>query len=297
MTTADSVKRKRKFSTGILYLLPALILFTVFLFYPMFRTLYLSFFLTNPKGDPVLFNGFQNYIELFHSKEFLLSLKSSFLFVLCTVIPTIIIALFLAVIANEKLKGSQFFRVAFSSSLGVSSAAAAVIWLFLFDPSIGLINHILSLFGVQEIGWVTDKHWALFSISVTTIWMHLGFNFIILLGGLQSISEDLYESSKIDGANFFQQFRNITIPMLSPTLFFVTVVAVINSFQSFGQIDIMTKGGPAGATNLIVYSIYQDAFANHYVGSASAQAMILFAIILIFTLLQFKFGERKVHYQ
>ncbi|MGE6257019.1 carbohydrate ABC transporter permease [Heyndrickxia sporothermodurans] len=291
------LKKKRKFPTGILYLLPALLLFIVFLFYPMFRTLYLSFFLTNPKGDPVYFNGLQNYLELFQSKEFLLSLKSSFLFVLFTVIPTIIISLFLAVLANEKIKGSQFFRVAFSSTLGISSAAAAVIWLFLFDPSIGLINNFLGLFGIQEIGWVTDKHWALFSISVTTIWMHLGFNFIILLGGLQSIPEDLYESSRIDGANFFQQLRNITIPMLSPTLFFVTVVAVINSFQSFGQIDIMTKGGPAGATNLIVYSIYQDAFSNHYVGSASAQAMILFVIILIFTLLQFKFGERKVHYQ
>ncbi|MCC3355516.1 carbohydrate ABC transporter permease [Bacillus sp. REN16] len=290
-------KRKRKFPTGVLYLLPALVLFSVFLFYPMFKTLYLSFFLTDTKGDPVFFNGIQNYVEIFQSKEFLLSLKASILFVLYTVIPTIIISLFLAVLANEKLRGSQFFRVAFSSTLGVSSAAAAVIWLFLFDPSIGFVNNMLGVFGIQGIGWVTDKSWALFSVSVTTIWMHLGFNFIILLGGLQSIPEDLYESSKIDGAGFLQQFRNITIPMLSPTLFFVIVVAVINAFQSFGQIDIMTKGGPAGATNLIVYSIYQDAFVNNYVGSASAQAMVLFFIILLFTLLQFKYGERKVHYQ
>jgi multiple sugar transport system permease protein/sn-glycerol 3-phosphate transport system permease protein len=290
-------KRKSNFPTGIFYLLPALVLFSVFLFYPMLRTLYLSFFLTDTKGFPVFFNGITNYVELFQSTEFLLSIKVSFLFVLYTVIPTIFIALFLAILANERLKGSQFFKVAFSSSLGVSSAAAAVIWLFLFDPSIGLINQLMSFLGVHEIGWVTDRHWALISVSITTIWMHLGFNFIILLGGLQSIPEDLYESAKIDGAGFFQQLKNITVPMLSPTLFFVTVVAVIHSFQSFGQIDIMTKGGPAGSTNLIVYSIYQDAFANHYVGSASAQAMILFVIIMLFTLIQFKFGERKVHYQ
>lgn len=283
--------------SGLLFLSPALIILAVFVFYPMFRTVYLSFYLTDPKGDPVFFNGAENYLELFRSTEFLLSMKATFLFVFFTVLPTIVIALFLAVLANEKLRGIQVFRVLFSSTLGISAAAAAVIWLFMFDPSIGLLNNLLGKFGFASIGWVTDPNWALISISMTTIWMHLGFNFIILLGGLQSIPEDLYESARIDGAGYFQQLRKITIPLLSPTLFFVIVVGVINSFQSFGQIDIMTKGGPAGATNLIVYSIYRDAFVNDYIGSASAQAIILFALVLIFTLLQFKFGERKVHYQ
>ncbi len=283
--------------TGLLFLSPALIILIVFVFYPMFRTVYLSFFLTDSKGDPVFFNGLENYTELFQSPEFLLSLQATFLFVLYTVVPTIALALFLAVLANEKLRGVQLFRVLFSSTLGVSAAAAAVIWLFIFDPSIGLLNNLFGKLGLSSIGWMTDPNWALLSISMTTIWMHLGFNFIVLLGGLQSIPEDLYESATIDGAGFFQQFRKITVPMLSPTLFFVTVVGVINAFQSFGQIDIMTKGGPAGATNLIVYSIYRDAFVNDYIGSASAQAIILFLLVLIFTLLQFKFGERKVHYQ
>lgn len=290
-------KKRSRFPVGIWYLLPMVIVFSVFLFYPMIKTLYLSFFITDIKGDAIFFNGIENYIDLFHSKEFLLSLRNSFLFVLYTVIPTIVIALFLAVMANEKLRGAQFFKVAFSSTLGVSSAAAAMIWLFLFNPSIGLVNNLLDVVGISGVGWVTDKNFALISISITTIWMHLGFNFIILLGGLQNISQDLYESAKMDGANFFQRFRKITIPMLSPTLFFVIVIGVINSFQSFGQIDIMTKGGPAGSTNLIVYSIYKDAFVNHSVGYASAQAMILFVVILIVTLLQFRIGERKVHYQ
>lgn len=283
--------------SALLYLSPALIILIAFVFYPMFRTVYLSFFLTDPKGDPVFFNGIGNYTELFQSNEFLLSMKATFLFVLYTVPPTILIALFLAVLANEKLRGIQVFRVLFSSTLGVSAAAAAVIWLFMFDPSIGLLNNLLNKIGLSGVGWVTDPNWALISISLTTVWMHLGFNFIVLLGGLQSIPEDLYESARIDGAGYFQQLRKITIPMLSPTLFFVIVVGVINSFQSFGQIDIMTKGGPAGATNLIVYSIYRDAFVNDYIGSASAQAIILFILVLIFTLLQFKIGERRVHYQ
>lgn len=297
MAKTSVIKKKSTFPVGIWYLLPALIVFSVFLFYPMFKTLYLSFFITDTRGDAIFFNGIENYMDLFHSKEFLLSFKNSFLFVLYTVIPTILLSLFLAVLANEKMRGSQFFKVAFSSTLGISSAAAAVIWLFLFNPSIGLVNHVLDIFGMAGVGWVTDKKFALISIAITTIWMHLGFNFIVLLGGLQNISEDLYESSKIDGANYYQRFRKITVPMLSPTLFFVIVIGVINSFQSFGQIDIMTKGGPAGSTNLIVYSIYKDAFVNHAVGYASAQAMILFVIILIATLLQFKIGERKVHYQ
>ena len=127
--------------------------------------------------------------------------------------------------------------------------------------------------------------------------MNIGFTFLILLGGLQSIDSHLYESADIDGAGYFYKLRRITIPMLSPTLFFVTTVSIINAFQTFGQIDMLTKGGPSNETNLIVYSIYREAFVNYQYGSASAQAVILFIIILIMTVIQFKLGERKVHYQ
>lgn len=219
------------------------------------------------------------------------------MFVLYTVPVGIILALFLAVIANEKVKGIEFFRVIFSSTLGVSVAAGATIWLFLFHPSIGLFNNMLSMMGIGDIAWLTSSSWALFSVSVTTIWMNVGFNFIILLGGLQNISEELYESARIDGAGYWAQLFKITIPMLSPTLFFVIVVSLINSFQTFGQIDILTGGGPAEATNLIVYSIYKDAFVYTKFGYASAQAIILFVVVLIFTTIQFKVGEKKVHYQ
>ena len=294
---AKKKQRLKSFVKGILFLLPSILLFGVFLFYPMFRTIYLSFFLTNASGQTTVFVGWQNYVNMFTSPIFLQSMQSTFLFVIITVPLTIIISLFLAVIANEKLKGIGFFRTMFSSTMGISVAAASVFWLYLFHPSIGLLNQILTMFGLESIGWLTDPDWALLAIAVTTIWMNIGFTFLVLLGGLQSIDSYLYESADIDGAGYFYKLRRITIPMLSPTLFFVITVTIINAFQTFGQIDILTQGGPQNTTNLIVYSIYREAFTNYQFGTASAQAIVLFIIILLMTFLQFKFGERKVHYQ
>lgn len=296
----EQVKKKiriKSFYKGMAFLLPSIILFSVFLFYPMFRTIYLSFFLTKASGDTTVFVGIENYVNMFTSPIFLKSMKSTFLFVLYTVPTTMIISLFLAVIANEKLKGIGFFRTVFSSTMGVSVAAASVFWLYLFNPTMGLLNQILDTFGIEAIGWLTDPKWALLSVSATTIWMNVGFTFLVLLGGLQSIDSSLYESADIEGAGYLYKLRRITIPMLSPTLFFVITVTIINAFQSFGQIDILTQGGPVNETNLLVYSLYREAFVNYKFGSASAQAIVLFILILLMTALQFKLGERKVHYQ
>lgn len=284
-------------STALLYLLPSIILFAVFIFYPMFRTIYLSFFLTDQAGNAALNVGFENYQYLLSSSEFQNSLKATALFVLYTVPIGIILALFFALLANEKLKGIGFFRTMYSSTMGISVAASSVIWLFMFNPSIGMFNRLLSVFNLPQIQWLLDPEWALISVAVSTIWMNTGFSFLILLGGLQNIDEHLYESSRIDGAGYFYRLRRITIPMLSPTLFFIITISLINAFQTFGQIDILTKGGPSQSTNLIVYSIYREAFINYQFGTASAQAVILFVIILIVTILQFKLVERKVHYQ
>ncbi|WP_100330236.1 carbohydrate ABC transporter permease [Bacillus xiapuensis] len=295
-----SIKRKEaaiRLFKGFLFLLPSLLLFGVFLFYPMVKTVYLSLFLTNSSGETTLFVGLKNYIETLTSPLFLNSMKVTGLFVLYTVPPTIIFSLFLALLANEKLKGVGVYRTIFSSSMGISTAAASVFWLFLFHPTIGGLNQILQWMGLDTIAWLTDPQWSLFSVSLSTIWMNTGFTFLILLGGLQSIHSYLYESAQIDGASYWYQLRRITIPMLSPTLFFVVTVTLINAFQTFGQIDMLTKGGPQNSTNLIVYSIYRDAFVNYQYGLASTKAVILFIIILLLTFVQFKLGERKVHYQ
>ncbi|MBS4206738.1 sugar ABC transporter permease [Bacillus sp. FJAT-50079] len=290
-------QRIKSLVKGLLFLMPSIVLFSVFMFYPMIRTIYLSFFLTKANGDTTVFVGLDNYINIFTSPIFLQSIKSTFLFVLYTVPLTIVVSLFLAVIANENLKGIGFFRTIYASTMGISVAAASVFWLYLFHPTIGFLNQILKTFGLENIGWLTDPKWALFAVAVTTIWMNIGFTFLILLGGLQSIDTSLYNSADIDGAGYFYKLRRITIPMLSPTLFFVITVTIINAFQTFGQIDILTQGGPQNTTNLIVYSIYREAFTNYKFGLASAQAIILFIIILVVTVLQFKVGEKKVHYQ
>lgn len=283
--------------TALLYLLPSILLFSVFVFYPMFRTIYLSFFLTDQNGDAAIWVGFENYSYLVESTAFINSMKATGLFVLYTVPIGIILALFFALLANENLKGIGFFRTVYSSTMGISVAASSVIWLFMFNPSMGMFNRLLSLLNLPQIQWLLDPEWALLSVSISTIWMNIGFSFLILLGGLQNIDEHLYESSRIDGAGYFYRLRRITLPMLSPTLFFIITISLINAFQSFGQIDILTQGGPSASTNLIVYSIYREAFINYQFGTASAQAVTLFIIILIVTILQFKLGERRVHYQ
>ncbi|WP_277678997.1 carbohydrate ABC transporter permease [Gracilibacillus dipsosauri] len=291
------IHRIQSLFKGILFLLPSILLFSVFLFYPMMKTIYLSFFLTDNSGATTVFVGLDNFKAIFSSPIFLQSLKVTLLFVVYTVPGTVLISLVLAILANEKLRGIGIFRTIFSSTMGISVAAASVFWMFLFHPTIGWLNQILATLGIEAIGWLTDPDWALLSVSISTIWMNIGFTFLILLGGLQSIDSYLYESADIDGASYFYKLRRITIPMLSPTLFFVITVSFINAFQTFGQVDMLTRGGPQNETNVIVYSIYQEAFMNYQHGSASAQAIVLFVIILVLTLIQFKLGERKVHYQ
>lgn len=291
-------KSWKEFLTALLYLSPSLLIFIVFIFYPMVKTVYLSLYLTNPHGDAVVWKGLQNYIVLFTSETFRKNLIASVLFVVYTVPGTIVLALALSVLANVKLRGIGIFRTLYSSTIGVSVASASTIWMFLFSPgNNGMFNYFLGSLGLPKIGWLVTSQTALPAISLMTIWMGIGFNFIVLIGGLQSVPEEIYESSRIDGAGWWKQLRHITIPMLSPTLFFLIVVDTINAFQAFGQFNILTQGGPDNATNVIVYSIYREAFFNSRFGPASAQAVILFFIILILTLVQFKVGERKVHYQ
>lgn len=293
-------RRRREVRTllsGLVYLAPALVIFAVFLFYPAIKTGWLSAFATNVRGLPTVFVGLGNYVDNLTSEAFRASLWNTLKFALMVVPTTMVLALLLAILANEKIRGSSFFRTVYALPLAVSAAAAAVVWRLIFHPSQGILNSMLGVLGVQPIGWLTDSSYALLSVALTTIWMHLGFNFIVLLGGMQSLPTELYESASIDGAGRMRQLRNITLPLLSPVLFFVSIVLVIDSFQSFGQIDILTEGGPANATNLIVYEIYQNAFVHNRVGYASAQTVVLFLIVVVLSVVQYRFGERKVHYQ
>jgi ABC-type sugar transport system permease subunit len=290
-------REARELGEALFYLAPSLLLFAVFVFIPLGRSVYLSLFSTNPLGNPRSFIGLDWYVELATSPDFRRSLLTTFLFALYTVPVGIVLALLLAMLANRRLRGIDIFRIFFSSTIAVSLAVAATIWALLLSPSVGLLNYILALIGIRGPNWLTDPTAALLSVSLVTIWANLGFNAIVLLAGLQGIPEELYESAKIDGATGPRIFRHITVPLLSPSLFFLLVVNVIQVFQGFTQIHVLTRGGPANATAALVYSIFLDAFVNFQFGYASAQALVLFVIILALTILQFRFVERRVHYQ
>jgi ABC-type sugar transport system permease subunit len=170
---------------------------------------------------------------------------------------------------------------------------AAMLWIFFYNPSSGYLNYLAELFHLNGPNWLGDTRWALVAVAITTVWKEIGFNIIFFIAGLASVPNDVREAASIDGANAWQKFWHVVLPMLSPTILFVTVVSVINSFQSFGQIHILTEGGPAGSTNTLVYNLYRDAFQNFQTGSASAQAVILFFIMLIATLIQFSVIKRR----
>jgi multiple sugar transport system permease protein len=207
-----------------------------------------------------------------------------------------VISLILANILNQKIRGTTFYRTAYFLPVVSSSIAVALVWAWVFNPDFGLVNEILSTFGLPRLKWLASSTWALPAIVIVSVWRGLGPSTVIFLAGLQGIPEELYDAAKIDGANARQLFRHITIPMLSPTTFFVIVVSIIGSFQVFDLVFMMTQGGPGRATLVLVYYIYQHAFRWFGMGYAASIAFVLFIVIFVLTLIQLRLSGRWVHY-
>ncbi|AWB46345.1 glycerol-3-phosphate ABC transporter permease [Paenibacillus sp. CAA11] len=292
-----NLSRLKESALAYFFLAPSLAVFAVFLLYPMIKSIYLSFHLTDPRGRIAAYVGWENFMNLFKSDAFWSSLTVTGKFALLTVPTGIALGLLMAALAHSRLRGMRIFQFIFSLPLALSVSTASVIWMMLFHPTMGMFNYFLSLVGIEPVQWLTSSGTALLSIAIMTLWMNSGFNFIVLLSGLQGISEDIYDSAKIDGAGPIRTFVRLILPLLSPTVFFLSVVSLISSLQSFGQIHLLTKGGPAGSTDVIVYSIYNEAFVNYQFGTGSAMAIVLFLIILALTVFQFTVLEKKVHYQ
>jgi len=286
----------RNFITAILFLSPSLIIFILFVFVPLLKTIQLSLYLTDPIGRMAAFAGLENYQRIFEEKDLYNSLKVSLLFAIYVVPSTIILALFLALLSNVRLKMISVFRVIFSSTIAVSGAMTSLIFLYLYNPVGGVLNYILDLVGLPRVQWLVNEATALPSVSIVTIWLNLGFCTVLLLAALQGVSQELYESATIDGAGFWASFRHITIPMISPTIFFLLVVQTLNALQTFTQINILTRGGPVESTNVIVYLIYRAFYFNSQYGIAAALSVVLFLIMLVLTIIQFGVLERRVHY-
>ncbi|MDI9218143.1 carbohydrate ABC transporter permease [Clostridium tertium] len=292
-----NLKIKLKAFEGYIYLLPSLMLFLIFVIYPFFKTIYQSFFVSNNLGEVISFVAFDNYLELFKDEKYIKTISRTFLYVALTVPINIIISLLIAVISNYKLKGMSIFRTIFSSTIAISVAAGSIFWSFMFHPTVGILNKIVTFLGLERINWLTDPKIAIFSIGAVSIWMNIGFSYLVLIGGLKNIDDSYYESADIVGGGFWYKLRKITIPLLSPSLFFVLTISIINSFKTFGVIDMLTKGGPSNSTTLMVYSLYNDAFVNFQYGRATAQGVLLFIIIFIISRIQVKLTERLVTYQ
>lgn len=287
----------KNFVTAMLFLLPSLVIFVLFVFWPLWQNLWLSTYATDPLGRPSLFVGFDQYQRLLSNPDFPNSLTVSVIFALLTVPATIIVSLVLAILSNARLRGISIFRTVFSYTIAVSSATASLIFLYLFNTATGPLDYFLSLLKLPTINFLTDTATALPAIAMTTTWLQLGLNTIILLAGMQGISDEFYESAKIDGAAFWDSFRHITIPLLSPTMFFLIVVDTLAALQTFTQVQVMTRGGPVQATDVLVYAIYRQFYFNGNYGYAAAQATVLFFVMLILTVIQFGVIERRVFYQ
>jgi len=296
-TATLSGLRRRENALAYAFLGPSLVLFAVFFFYPMIDSVYLSLHSTDPTGKVAGFVGLDNFKFLTQDARFLKGLQVTVAFALLTVPTGIALALVLAALTSGKGRGLRAFRFVFSMPVVLSVGSSSVIWMFLFHPTLGMLNYILSLLHLAPVPWLVSPKWALVSVSMMTVWMNLGFLYIVLLSGIKGIPEELLESARIDGAGPFRSFVRILLPLLSPSLFFVTVISVIGAFQSFGQVNILTRGGPMDSTNVLVFSIYQEAFVNYRFGTGSAQALVLFAVILLLTYVQFKWVEKRVHYQ
>ncbi len=285
-------KKKKLNWTPYCYLIPCMLVFAIFLFYPFFKTIYLSLFLTDRMGQAKIFVGMQNYIDLLTSESFRNSLKVTLIFVVIVVIGGMLLGLIAAVLCNKAFPGIRAFSTAYALPMAIASSSAAMIFQIMLHPTVGIVNKLTGL----DINWLNDPDTALVCVAILTAWLNSGINFLYFSAGLGNIDETIYERASVDGANGVQQFFSLTLPGLSPIMFYTLVVNIIQAFQSFGQIKILTEGGPDEATNVIVYSIYRDAFFNYRFGSAAAQSVILFIIIMIITLIMFRLEKKGVSY-
>ncbi|MEO0272949.1 MAG: sugar ABC transporter permease [candidate division WOR-3 bacterium] len=303
---------------GILFLLPSLVLLLIFKVLPILLAFNISFREWGIAGDKG-FVGLQNYIFLLKDKYFWQSLWNTILYTVFSVPLSIVLALFIAYLLNQKIKGVGLFRTIYFLPVITSLVAVSVVWKWLYNPQRGLFNYILSLLHLPTLKWLEEPRGifelitgidlpfllegpslALFALVLLSVWKSLGYNIVIFIAGLKNISETYYEAARIDGASGWQIVKNVTLPLLSPTTFYVFIMTTISSFQVFAPVWLMTgppTGGPLGTTSVVVYYLYRKGYEEYQVGYGSAIAFVFFIIILIITMYQRKVSEKRVYYE
>ncbi len=276
--------------TALVFILPAVLGTLIFIVIPVFFSFSLSF-VDWDLLSPMKFVGLSNFKDVLTDSTFVQVLINTFVFAIASSVFAVIIPLVLACILNTKIRGSNFYKTAYFLPFITPMIVIAIVWQWVFDPNIGLLNQILH----THIKWLYDVRFAMPALIAVSVWKLIGYNMIIFLSGLSTINQEVLEAAKIDGANSWQVFKNVTVPLLSPTIFFVIVITSISSFQVFDLIYVMTQGGPDNSTMVLVYSIYKYAFEYFDVGKASAIAYILFAIIFVLVLCQWKLRKKMVY--
>jgi sn-glycerol 3-phosphate transport system permease protein len=275
---------------------PQIAVTVIFFFWPAAQAVYYSFLVQDPFGQSRQFVWFQNYVELFHSSQYLDSFKTTAIFSVLVAGSGIAISLFLAVMADRIVRGALAYKTLLIWPYAVAPAVAGVLWAFLFAPSIGIITYVLKRWGVDW-NWIINGDQAMLLIVIASTWKQISYNFLFFLAGLQSIPRSLIEAAAIDGATPFRRFWTIVFPLLSPTTFFLLVINIVYAFfDTFGVIDATTQGGPAQSTQILVYKVYNDGVRAADLGSSAAQSVILMFIVITLTVAQFKFVEKKVQY-
>ena len=289
--------RARKTLVAYSFIMPNLIGFFVFTFVPIVFSLFLSFCEWD-SGNPIKFVGLKNCIYMFtKDNSFRISLLNTVYYTVVTVPVTLALSLFLAILMNKPLKGRVFFRSVLFFPYVASLVAIAVVWMALFNPDRGPVNNVLMAIGISNPPrWAASTTWAMPTIIGLTVWKGMGYYMIVYLAALQGVSRDLYEAASLDGANKWQQFINITWPCVTPTTFYILVLLMVSTFKSYDIMYITTQGGPGEATKVLAYHIYNQAFVSAKFGYASAVAMILLAIIVLVTLVQFRFEKKFTSY-
>ena len=289
-------RRGRDSGLALLMLGPSIVILGFFVVYPLIKAMFLGTQRCNPTGTCPVRGGLQQYVDAFTSTQFQDSLIVTVKYALITVPIGLVLGLALAVLADKYVRGVGVFRTIFSSTVATSVAVASVMWFFLLNPNVGVLADILG--GVAKTpGLLQNQGTALWSVSASSIWANLGFTFIVITAGLQSVPKDLYESAYVDGANGFGRFTNVTLPMISPVMLFVTVVLTARAFESFGEIDLLTAGGPKGSTTTLTYLAYGKALPTSTDdGLRATVSVLVFFVLLVLALVQFRGLEKRVHY-
>lgn len=285
-------KKLRTWGAAYLLILPSFIFLVAFTFYPIAYSVVTS--LDSASGGI----GFGNYSKMLSSTEFQQAIRNNIVYAFFSTVPAVLIGLLLAIVLNTKMKGKGFYRFAVFYPTILPIATASMIWVFLLSQSIGLVNHLLGIMGLpSKIDWVNTSPYAMVSIIIVYIWKYSGYYMLLFLSGLQSIDSSLYDEAYLEGASGWERLRMITLPLLSPTTFFVVLIAIVNSFQAVDQIYVMTKGGPHNSTNVLLYYIYEYGFVYWEPEIASSASTLLFAFLLILTFFYWYGGQRKVNYE